>query len=192
MTPKGRLFIVSGPSGVGKSTLIERFLREDNRSTFSVSCTTRPKRPHEVEGKDYYFTGQKKFQELAEQDYFLEWEQVHGYFYGTPAKDILEPLERGIDVILDIDVKGALTIREKCSHAYLIFIEPPSENDLLQRLSLRGENEIAKRMQRVREEMSRKHLFDCAIINDKLSSAYRAFKSVISEVRRQGHGKNNC
>jgi guanylate kinase len=192
VSPKGRLFIVSGPSGVGKSTLIERFLREDGHSTFSVSCTTRPRRPHEIEGKDYYFTEQRKFQELIQQDYFLEWEQVHGYFYGTPVKGLAEPIGRGTDVFLDIDVKGALRIREKCSSACLIFIEPPSEADLLQRLSIRGENEIDKRMQRVREEMSRKHLFDYAIINDKLNNAYKAFKSVISEVRRQEHGKNNC
>lgn len=190
--PKGRLFIVSGPSGVGKSTLIERFLREDDRSTFSVSCTTRPKRPHETEGKDYHFTGRKEFEDLAEQGHFLEWEEVHGYCYGTPGGEVRKPLERGIDVVLDVDVKGALTIRERCPNAYLIFIEPPSEDDLLRRLSLRGEAEIAKRMKRVREEMSRKHLFDCAIINDKLSSAYEAFKSAISEVRRQDDGENNC
>lgn len=191
MMPKGRLFIVSGPSGVGKSTLIERFLREDNRSTFSISCTTRPKRPHEVNGRDYYFIERERFQELAEQDYFLEREQVHGYSYGTPAKPILDTLEQGVDVVLDIDVKGALTIRKKCPHAFLIFVEPPSQEDLVKRLSLRGENEITKRMQRVREEMSRKDLFDCAIINDKLGSAYKRFKSVISEVRRQEHGENN-
>lgn len=191
MKPKGRLFIVSGPSGVGKSTLIERFLREDDQSTFSVSCTTRPKRPHEIEGKDYYFIEQERFEKLAGEDYFLEWERVHGYFYGTPGQPILEPLERGVDVVLDVDVKGALAVREKCAHAYLIFIEPPSVEALVQRLSLRGESEIAKRMQRVREEMSRKDLFDCAIINDKLGTAYKTFKSVINEVRRQEHGKNN-
>jgi guanylate kinase len=190
--PKGRLFIVSGPSGVGKSTLIDRFLREDAHSTFSISCTTRPKRPHEIEGKDYYFIEQGRFRELVGQDHFLEWEEVHGYCYGTPAKEILDNLERGVDVVLDIDVKGALTIRQKCPRAYLIFIEPPSVDDLIQRLSSRGEQEIAKRMQRVREEMSRKDLFDCAIINDKLSSAYETFKSVISEARRQEHGKDNC
>jgi guanylate kinase len=189
---KGRLYIVSGPSGVGKSTLIERFLREDGGSTFSVSCTTRPKRPHEVEGRDYHFTNENNFRELAEAGYFLEWEEVHGHFYGTPAGEIRQPLERGIDVLLDIDVKGALAIRGKCPRAYLIFVEPPSENALFQRLSLRGEHEIARRMQRVREEMSRKDLFDCAIINDKLSSAYEKFKSVISEVRRQENGKDNC
>jgi guanylate kinase len=192
VSPKGRLFIVSGPSGVGKSTLIDRFLREDDHSTFSISCTTRPKRPHEVEGKDYYFVEQGRFQALVAQDHFLEWEEVHGYCYGTPAKEILENLERGIDVVLDIDVKGALTIRQKCAHARLIFIEPPSVDELVQRLSLRGEQEITKRMQRVREEMSRKDLFDCAIINDKLSSTYETFKSVISEARRQEHGKDNC
>lgn len=185
MRPKGRLFIVSGPSGVGKSTLIDRFLHEDDRSTFSVSCTTRPKRPHEVEGKDYYFIECERFQELVGQAHFLEWEEVHGYCYGTPAKQILDNLERGIDVVLDIDVKGALAIRGKCPHAYLIFIAPPSVDDLIRRLSLRGEQEIIKRMQRVREEMSRKDLFDYAIINDKLSTAYETFRSVISEARRQ-------
>src|SRR5512145_741039 len=108
---KGILIVVSGPSGAGKSTLIERFLREDDKSTFSVSYTTREKRAHETNGKDYCFVDKETFEEMVRKDGFLEWESVHGYLYGTPKEEVLEILKTGRDIILDIDVKGALNIR---------------------------------------------------------------------------------
>jgi guanylate kinase len=188
---KGRLFVVSGPSGTGKSTLIKRFLAEDDSSRFSVSCTTRGKRPHEVEGRDYRFVGEEVFRAMIAHDELLEWESVHGYFYGTPRAEIAAPLADGIDVVLDIDVKGALHVKEQCNQAVLIFVDTPSVDELMRRLVARGEEEIEKRMERVREEVGRKGLFTYVVINDNLDSSYATFKSIIGATRRQQDGKDN-
>ncbi len=189
---KGILIVVSGPSGVGKSTLIDRFLREDTESEFSVSYTTRQKRPHEEDGVDYYFTDIATFEEMIGKNYFLEWENVHGNFYGTPRGEIMAFLEKGKDIILDIDVKGALSIKGQCPASRLIFIEPPSVNELINRLSLRGEKEIETRMKRVEEEIALKGQFGYTILNDEFGKAYTAFRKVIEEIRRQKNGTNNC
>ena len=182
---KGRLFVVSGPSGVGKSSIIGRFLKEDSRARFSVSYTTRQKRPQETDGKDYYFVDEEMFHEMTEHDRFLEWENVHGHSYGTPRKEVGEALKKGIDMVLDIDVKGALKVKEKCSEACLVFIEPPSKEDLVRRLSLRGEKELDLRMKRVEEELARKHLFHYTIMNDILDRAYEGFRTIVETVRRK-------
>ena len=182
---KGRLFVVSGPSGVGKSSIIGRFLREDRRATFSISYTTRQKRPQETDGKDYYFVDEETFREMAGHDRFLEWENVHGHFYGTPRKEVGETLEKGIDMVLDIDVKGALRVKEKCPEACLVFIEPPSRDDLVRRLSLRGEKELELRMKRVDEELAKKQLFQYTITNDILDRAYEDFRTIVETVRRK-------
>ena len=189
---KGHLFVVSGPSGAGKSTIIERFLAEDRTAAFSVSCTTRKKRANEVEGRDYRFIDESTFKKMIEADGFLEWENVHGYLYGTPVDQIAGPLAEGRDVLLDIDVKGALKVRGKCPEACLIFLEPPSVEELVRRLSLRGEKEIEKRMERVREEMAQKGLFTYTVKNDKVDVAYREFQSIIEKVRGQADGKDHC
>jgi guanylate kinase len=189
---KGVLIVVSGPSGVGKSTLIERFLQEDAQSSFSVSYTTRQKRKHEIDGRDYYFVSKETFEEMIGKDSFLEWESVHSYMYGTPKEEVLKTLNTGKDIILDIDVKGALNIQNKCSNACLIFIEPPSTEELIRRLALRGEKEIDLRMKRVQEEIARKTLFGYTITNDEFEKAYNKFRETISEIRRNSNGKNNC
>ena len=189
---KGLLIVVSGPSGTGKSTLIERFLAEDAESSFSVSYTTRQKRAHEVEGRDYFFVSHDRFEEMIGNNSFLEWEKVHAYMYGTPKEEILTTLNTGKDIILDIDVKGALSIQRQCRAASLIFIEPPSIEELVKRLVLRGEKEINLRMQRVQEEIARKALFGYTIKNDELEKAYNEFKEVILAIRRNKNGKNNC
>lgn len=189
---KGHLFVVSGPSGVGKTTLIETFLKDDRSSRFSVSYTTRQPRRNEVDGKDYYFVGTDDFERMIREDYFLEWEKVHGHFYGTPKKEVFDALNEGIDLFLDIDVNGALKVKKHFDDACLIFIEPPSKDALLKRLSLRGEKDIALRMKRVQEEMEKKYLFQYFIINDKLDVACSEFKKIIEGVRRRMDGKNNC
>lgn len=189
---KGVLIVVSGPSGAGKSTLIDRFLREDAQSAFSVSYTTRQKRQHEQDGKDYHFVDETTFETMIAKGDFLEWEKVHGNLYGTPRAEILAILETGKDIMLDIDVKGALSISRQCSAARLIFIEPPSVAELVSRLSLRGEKEIETRMKRVEEEIARKGQFGYTIVNDDLARAYKTFQQAISDIRRQGNGKNNC
>ncbi len=186
----GHLFVVSGPSGTGKSSILEMFLKEDKQTRFSVSYTTRAKRDHEVDGRDYHFVDEARFQAIMGEGGFLEWENVHGYLYGTPRTEVLRPLSEGIDVMLDIDVKGALTVKKEWPDAVLIFIDTPSPDELVRRLSARGEKEIEKRMQRVREEVARKGLFTYVVVNDTLTRAYAEFKSIITGIRRQ-HGQDN-
>ena len=186
----GHLFVVSGPSGTGKSSILEMFLRQDRQTRFSVSYTTRAKRDHEVDGRDYHFVDAATFQAMVGEGEFLEWENVHGYFYGTPRTEVLQPLSEGIDVMLDIDVKGALTVKEEWPEAVLIFIDTPSPDELVRRLSARGEKEIERRMQRVREEVAKKGLFTYVVVNDTLTRAYAEFKSIIADIRRQ-HGQDN-
>jgi guanylate kinase len=182
---KGHLFVVSGPSGVGKTTLIERFLKEDSSSRFSVSYTTRKQRVSEVDGKDYYFVNKDTFERMIAEGHFLEWEKVHGQLYGTPQKEVLDALHQGIDLFLDIDVNGALRVKERYENACLIFVEPRSQADLMKRLTLRGEKEISLRMKRVSEEMEKKNLFQYSVINDKLDQAYRQFTEIVDTVRRK-------
>ena len=188
---KGHLFVVSGPSGTGKSSLIERFLAEDAGSRFSVSYTTRAKRAHEVDGRNYRFVDEGTFRTMIARGEFLEWENVHGHLYGTPRLEAEEPLSAGLDLILDIDVKGALKVKEKLPEAVLIFVDTPSMEELVRRLSARGEKEIERRMERVREEVSKKGLFTYVVINDTLNRAYGEFKSIIAGVRRQQDGQDN-
>jgi guanylate kinase len=187
---KGRLFVVSGPSGAGKSSILQMFLNEDKESRFSVSSTTRARRDREVDGRDYRFVDASEFEAMIANGGFLEWENVHGYFYGTPKAEVSQPLSQGLDVFLDIDVKGALAVKATCPEAVLIFIDAPSPDELARRLSVRGEKEIEKRMQRVGEEVAKKGLFTYVVVNDNLSRAYAEFKGIIDLTRRQD-GQNN-
>ena len=145
-------------------------------------------RPHEVDGKDYRFVDAETFRRMTGEGEFLEWENVHGYCYGTPRAEVLGPLSEGVDVLLDVDVKGALRVRERCGQATLIFVDTPSVEELIRRLSVRGEKEIEKRMQRVREEVANKGLFTYVVINDNLNRAYDEFRSIITAVRRHNDG----
>ncbi len=188
---RGIVFVVSGPSGAGKSSLIHRFLAADKDSVFWVSCTTRASRGNEVDGKDYHFIDEQTFREMIEGDQFLEWEQVHGNYYGTPRQGLSELLGKGTDVILDIDVKGALKVKKACPQAFLIFVEPPSTEELVRRLSRRGEKEIGRRMKIVEQEIAKQSHFQYTIKNYDLDHALREFRSLIVQARRTGHGTHN-
>lgn len=179
---KGQLYIISSVAGGGKSTLIRKLLSEFPEVVFSISCTSRPKRPLEKEGVDYYFLTREEFQEKIKQDYFLEWALVHDNYYGTPKEFIFQNLEKGKKIILDIDVQGAKNIKEKLPSAISIFILPPSKEIWIERLKKRGtetEEALKTRIQNGLKELEEKENFDFQIINDDLERAYKEFKQVV-------------
>ena len=179
---RGTLFVISAPSGTGKTTLIKRLLSSLDNVTFSISCTTRPKREGEKEGVDYYFVDEETFRSMIDRDEFLEYAVVYGNYYGTPKRPVLESLEKGIDVILDIDSKGARAVKEKLRDAVLIFIFPPSMEVLIERLRSRGtdsENVINRRIRDAKLEIEASIIYDYWILNDDLEKAYNELKSIV-------------
>lgn len=190
MTP-GELFIVSAPSGAGKTTLIGGLLGGDLSGgdlAFSVSHTTRRPREGEVEGRDYHFVTPARFQEMIAAGLFLEWAEVHGHLYGTAAGEVLPRLASGIDVVLDIDVQGAEQVLARCPGAHSIFVLPPSYEDLARRLDHRGLDDhgaIRGRLQVALEESSRYDRYQYVIINDDARRAGEALAAIILEKRHR-------
>lgn len=183
---KGRLFLVSGPSGVGKGTICRELLKQDKELFFSVSATTRKPRNEDVEGKTYYFKTKEQFEKLIEENEFLEWAEYSGNYYGTPKTPVLERLESGVDVLLEIDVKGALSVMENFDEGVYIFIAPPDESALLERLKNRGtesEEDINKRLTAAKEELKLKSEYDYVVINDILDTAVSEVKNIILKER---------
>ena len=184
----GRVFVISAPSGTGKTTLVKKLLKNHPNFKLSVSWTTRPPRPDEGDGRDYHFVSQSEFLEASKNNNFLEFEIVHGYYYGTPRQDVKKNIQDGYTVILDIDTKGALTIRKSCPQAILIFIQPPSIEDLENRLRQRAtesEQDIKRRLQNAHQEMSIKSKFDYVIINNKLDHAYDELERCITSYTKR-------
>jgi guanylate kinase len=166
-------------------------LSEDERSAFSVSYTTRKKRPYEEEGRHYHFVSEAVFRDMIEKGLFAEWEVVHGDLYGTPRRNIERVKKEGIDLFLDVDVNGALKIKRVCHGAVLIFVLPPSKEELLKRLEGRGERELDRRLMRYEEEVEKRDHFDYTIVNKDLEDAYREFKKIIQSVRREMDGEDH-
>lgn len=188
----GNLYILSAPSGAGKSSLINALLADLPRSQvqLSISHTTRSPRPGEEEGVHYYFTDQAEFKALIEQGHFLEWAEVFGNYYGTSLPMIEQSLEKGIDVFLDIDWQGARQIRQKVPNIKTIFILPPSKAELEKRLIGRGQDSadtIAQRMAEAVSEMSHYDEFDYVIVNDDFQTAVNQLKSILTaeQLKRQ-------
>lgn len=180
----GNLYIISAPSGAGKSSLINALLADQPRSEvqLSISHTTRNPRPGEENGVHYYFTNHDEFKALIEQGHFLEWAEVFGNYYGTSLPMIEKSLEQGIDVFLDIDWQGARQIREKLPNVKSIFILPPSKAELEKRLIGRGQDSaevIASRMEKAVSEMSHYDEFDYVIVNDDFQTALGELKSIL-------------
>lgn len=170
---KGNLFIISGPSGAGKGTLVNRLMDRVPDAWLSVSVTTRPPREGEVDGTHYFFVDDAEFDRLIAEDGLLEWAQVHTARYGTPRKVVEDHIAAGGQVILEIDVQGAFQVRDKIPSAHLVFIEPPSIEELERRLRGRGtesEEAITKRMQNAYVELSRKMEYDIRLVNDNLDA----------------------
>ncbi|MEK6712537.1 MAG: guanylate kinase [Nitrospinota bacterium] len=179
---RGRIFVLSAPSGAGKSSLIDRAVREIPGMWHSVSATTRPPRQYEREGVHYFFLDRGKFHERLKSDHFLEWAQVFGEYYGTPAEAVDRRLEAGDDVIMDLDVQGALQVKRRRPEAILIFIMPPSLDELRARLKGRGAEsgvQLEKRLAEAEEEMSQRGLYDHVIVNEELEAALRELAAVI-------------
>jgi guanylate kinase len=176
--PQGRLFVVAGPSGAGKGTLIAALLDRYDTAWLSISSTTRKPRPDEVEGVQYYFLEEDDFTTSARKGEFLEWAEVHGRLYGTPRAKVEEKLAQGYDVILEIDVQGAKQVREKMPHALSVFVLPPSSQVLEERLRKRGteeEAELQQRLENAMEESRQKDDYDYVVVNDQLHRAVEEF-----------------
>jgi guanylate kinase len=179
---KGTLFVLSAPSGAGKSTLIDRVMPLFPKLLYSVSCTTRKPRKGEVDGVDYYFTNETKFQEMIKRGSFLEWKEVHGNLYGTLAPPVLLALARGQSMIMDIDVQGALDVFRNFSSAVGIFIAPPDMETLEQRLRSRGtdsEDAIRLRLENALAEAKLASKFYYILVNDDLETAVLNLTSII-------------
>jgi len=184
------VFVVAGPSGAGKDTLIARALEELPGMHYSVSATTRPRRKGEIDGRDYYFISEEEFDDRLKEGQFLEWEEVFGRKYGTLKSEITGALADGKDVLLELDVKGALQARSKLSDSVLIFIMPPSVEELRSRLEKRDQNEdedITTRMKVAPREIEvGKREFDRIIVNRDAEDAARS----LIELLRSGEGRD--
>ncbi len=184
---KNILLAISGPSGVGKGTLVKMLLERDENLVTSVSCTTRQARSGEVHGKDYFFIDKQTFQKKIAEDGFLEYDEHFGNFYGTPQSFVEETLKKK-SVILEIDVKGAMNAKRKLDETVTIFIAPPSKEELLSRLRGRkseDEAQIAQRLERVEYELSFAGDYDYTVVNDNLNEAYERLIEIINHERNK-------
>lgn len=186
MDTPGNLFCVAAPSGAGKSSLVKALLELDSRLSVSVSHTTRAPRGQEQDGREYWFIRDAEFRAMIARDDFFEWAEVHGNLYGTSRAAIQDRLARGEDVVLEIDWQGAVQIKRLFAHAVLIFILPPSWDELAQRLTRRGEDRpetIAHRMANARTEVAQARHFDFVIINALFETALFDLKTVVHSQR---------
>lgn len=194
MAEKGKLIVISGPSGAGKSTVVGRAIQGREDMCFSTSVTTRAPRPGEVDGKDYFFIDEERFRRMVEQGELLEHASYVSHSYGTPRAFVEQQMDAGMNVILDIEVQGARQVREKMSDAVLVFIVPPSMEELRRRLEGRGtENAetIAARLQRAREELKEASLYDYIIVNDVIDEAAAEFAAILkAEHCRYAHRRH--
>lgn len=182
----GNIFVVAAPSGAGKSSLVKALMELDSAVQPSVSHTTRPPRGQEKHGREYFFASHPEFDAMVEAEAFVEWAHVHGQRYGTSKKAIEERIAQGADVILEIDFQGALQIRKTFANAVMIFILPPSWEELRSRLERRGEDSAAiieLRLQNAAEEMARAGEFDFVIINEVFERALFDLKAIVHAQR---------
>ena len=187
MQSRGHLFVLSAPSGAGKSTLIDRTCRELPDIWHSISATTRPRRDYEEEGIHYFFLEKTDFDEMIARNELLEWACVFEEYYGTPAEAVDEHLAGGNDVIMDLDVQGALQVKRRRTEASLVFVMPPSLDELARRLKHRATEtgeDVEYRLSKAEEEMAQSHEFDHVILNDDLDAAFQELKKII--LRRRG------
>lgn len=191
----GKLFVLSAPSGTGKTTILKKVMAEVEGLKFSISHTTRCPRQGEQDGVDYHFVTKDDFKAAIEKGNFLEWAEVHSNFYGTSSEAIEQQLKKGIDVVLDIDVQGADIIRSRDDvEAIDLFIAPPSLKELERRLRGRGteqEDAILTRLKNARVEMHSAKKYQYLIINDEIDIAAQSLKAIVLAERAKGHRHSN-
>ena len=181
-TSRGTLFVVSSPSGGGKGTIIRHVLEDVGNLSYSVSYTTRAPRQGEIDGREYFFVSRETFEEMVAAGEFLEWACVHGNLYGTAKNQIIEDTAAGADIILEVDVQGAASVRRLLMDSVSIFILPPSYDVLRQRLITRGTDspeELELRLRNAPEELKQYSAFDYVIINDEIDRAVGQLASII-------------
>ena len=180
---KGLLIVISGPSGAGKGTICRELRHSIKNTWISISMTTREMREGEVEGKDYFYVSKEEFEDLIKNDAFLEYATVYSnQYYGTPKEKVLERLEMGFDVILEIDIQGALKIKESWPTALFIFIMPPSMDELKRRLVHRGtesEDKIKERFNKAYAEINEVSEYNYVVVNDEIEKAVEKVDSII-------------
>jgi len=167
-----KIIVISSPSGGGKTSIVKSILKEFPEIVFSISATTRPKRSNETDGVDYYFISEEQFLEKIEKDEFIEWERFYDYYYGTPKELINNTLKSKKSILLELDVKGALSVKKLYPDSIIIFIDVPSFEELVKRLQSRNtesETDLKKRIERAKMELSYKDKFDYIFINKDLN-----------------------
>lgn len=187
-TRRGMLVVISGPSGVGKGTLFKKLLKEDPSTTFSVSYATRDPRPGEVDGIDYHFVTIEAYQAMKDRNGFLESAEVHGNYYGTPVQPVMEAIEKGRNMVLDIDPQGALQVMEAMPGCVSIFILPPSYAELRRRLTERNTEkpeDVERRLNNARGEIALMDRYQYLIVNDDVETAYAQLKGVVDAEKQR-------
>jgi len=180
--------VLSAPSGAGKTTIARALVKEIEDVVFSVSATTRPARDHEVDGIDYHFLSEAEFRAMIEADELVEWAEVHGHLYGTTREALQAAQDEGRFLILDVDVQGAMQMRERVPDAVLVFVLPPSADALVERLTERGteeEDNVTQRIENARGELEQASRFDYIVVNENLEQAIDEVRSIVlAEGRR--------
>jgi guanylate kinase len=179
---KGLLLIISGPSGVGKNTICQGLCERIPGFHYSVSLTTRPPRPGEKDGIDYYFVDEEYFLKLRDEHALLEWAEVYGYYYGTPSRRVEEERDKGLDVILEIDPQGARKIRENLQEGIYVFLLPPSLKDLWERIQKRGTDSpesMRLRFAAACRELEEAREYDYVVINEQIAGAVKYLEAII-------------
>ena len=180
------MFVISGPSGVGKGTIKKALLTVVDGLKLSVSATTRPPRSGEVHSREYFFVSKEQFKQMIEEDEFLEWANVYSNLYGTPRCFVYENLKRGQDILLEIDIQGAMQVKKKIPEGVFIFISPPNLKELAERLCSRGKDSMSSinmRLAACEEEMKYIEYYDYVVVNDEIHLAVDKIKSIVTAER---------